>query len=332
MKTNEIFLLVGEVIAHILATFASNGEDLQIARQPYSDFVQEPWWYVALARTGSHTCASDSMALPDTLRRICEESSSLLRAALAPLAPELQNLMTVEAFGRVVGMFEQNNVGIRASSPVPALLETMSCAQEQEQGSALVDQVVMLVEELRNQVFHGFSKACGCRDSDCDVACSSSGKEVVRPHAGGVNSDVNESTFVEAGCTNLHQEAGCSSVSASMNAVISLQQTLAGDIASQMFTPLDGTALYSLICSMNHSCAPNCVVTYPTHHEHLQAGRAKPLLAQVALLQDVKAGEELTQSYVDLDMELDDRRDALQDYGFWCRCSRCAREEQSEAV
>ncbi|CAN0384360.1 unnamed protein product [Scytosiphon promiscuus] len=54
---------------------------------------------------------------------------------------------------------------------------------------------------------------------------------------------------------------------------------------------------------------------------------ADPLVAEVSLLRDVSAGEELTQSYVTREMGLVERRNALKEYGFLCTCPRCVEEE-----
>ena len=47
----------------------------------------------------------------------------------------------------------------------------------------------------------------------------------------------------------------------------------------------------------------------------------------MVLIEAVAAGDELTQSYVDKDMGLLERRKALEDYGFLCRCPRCLEED-----
>ncbi|CAN0425326.1 unnamed protein product, partial [Ectocarpus sp. 13 AM-2016] len=53
--------------------------------------------------------------------------------------------------------------------------------------------------------------------------------------------------------------------------------------------------------------------------------------AELVLLEDVPAGEELTQSYVTREMGLIERREALEDYGFFCTCPRCLEEEAMDS-
>ena len=46
---------------------------------------------------------------------------------------------------------------------------------------------------------------------------------------------------------------------------------------------------------------------------------------------DVEAGEELTTCYIPRELPLDDRREMLwNQWGFWCTCPRCQREEKEE--
>lgn len=62
-----------------------------------------------------------------------------------------------------------------------------------------------------------------------------------------------------------------------------------------IFTPLDGTALFSTLCKINHSCAPNVQVKYSFTREH-------GLVAYLIALRDIQPGEELLQSYIDQNM------------------------------
>ena len=59
-----------------------------------------------------------------------------------------------------------------------------------------------------------------------------------------------------------------------------------------LFPPVDGTAFYSLICKINHSCDPNVLVKYNSPE---YAG----VQGQLVALKDISPGEELVQSYID---------------------------------
>jgi hypothetical protein len=79
--------------------------------------------------------------------------------------------------------------------------------------------------------------------------------------------------------------------------------------------------LYTLHSHLNHSCRPNVSV------RHLDQRNA---LARITVLAktDVKAGQELLVTYVNPELSLNARRQALEAWGFGeCRCERCMEEE-----
>lgn len=390
MQTNEIFLLVGEVIAHMVSTFQANGGDLHAAMAPFRNFVQEPWWDVAVSR-GAHqdaasrlcnnelstkpessasvdepgvsevksadvtntlvkSCTAEGTAsFPETLRSLCEESCKLLREALGGSHPGLDEILCTERIGRVVGMFEQNNVGIRVSSPISHVLRALmdlspdvSDSRTENVPRGFVEKVAAMV---RNLVYDDESD---CNSGgDCEEVEDAGREERKEKHA----------------CSSLHSSKDCGDACSSMTgeechdvghlceveSFEILREAVAENEGDDdagpgaLFAPLDGTALYTLICCMNHSCRPNCVIQYPDEGalsdmlpctgssidslESLISRAAHPLVAEVLLLEGVEEGVELTQSYVDRSLTLKDRREALMDYGFLCRCPRCLEEE-----
>jgi hypothetical protein len=86
-----------------------------------------------------------------------------------------------------------------------------------------------------------------------------------------------------------------------------------------LYPPVDGTAFFSTICRINHSCDPNVCVVY----------RVSPLFgmqAHLTAIKNIPAGEELVQSYIDQFLPYEDRQQALEDYGFKCNCVKCSYE------
>ena len=59
-----------------------------------------------------------------------------------------------------------------------------------------------------------------------------------------------------------------------------------------IFPPLDGTALFSMLCKINHSCEPNVRVKYVFTKE-------LGLTAFLVALKEISVGSELLQSYID---------------------------------
>lgn len=86
-----------------------------------------------------------------------------------------------------------------------------------------------------------------------------------------------------------------------------------------LYPPLDGTAFYTMICRINHSCEPNVRVTYVSCPQ-------RGLLATLIALRPIGPGEELVQSYIDQFQGYEARKKALSDYGFVCSCSKCVIE------
>ena len=80
-----------------------------------------------------------------------------------------------------------------------------------------------------------------------------------------------------------------------------------------------GHGLYPKASLFNHSCRPNCVVSFDG-----------PVLV-VRAIQPVKAGEELTIAYVELYAPREVRRQELREKkGFYCTCWRCETDTAGE--
>ncbi|KAL1529564.1 hypothetical protein AB1Y20_000508 [Prymnesium parvum] len=77
-----------------------------------------------------------------------------------------------------------------------------------------------------------------------------------------------------------------------------------------------GTALYSRLARLNHSCAPNA---------HVRFDRSGGHEADVVATRDIEEGEEVTISYIDCNerARVRERREELADYGFVCDCRKC---------
>jgi hypothetical protein len=83
------------------------------------------------------------------------------------------------------------------------------------------------------------------------------------------------------------------------------------------FLGVEGTALFPIMCTMNHSCDPNCTVLYTRNGE-----------GHVVAIRDIQQGEELCICYIDIDMGLAARERNLREYKFTCHCSRCAHDRE----
>ncbi|KAG5186832.1 hypothetical protein JKP88DRAFT_308474 [Tribonema minus] len=312
VATNEIFLLVAEVVADQLGRLETNPEGgPEAALAPYAVFVREPWWEVAVDRAG----AAATAALRVTLRRLVAESAALLSAALLPdaaAAAAAAALLEPEHLARTIGTFEQNNVGVRAASPLAAAFAAAAAAHGA--GADALPAVRAALLALRAMIAAAAYDDGGSDGDDCDADDDDAEHE-------GEDCACAECDDDDTGGQGGFQggEGGGMSDGGGEAAALSLVQILEEYDADALFTPLDGTALYSLICCMNHSCDPCCEIKYVGG-----AGAANPLRAAIVAKRDIAAGEELFQSYIDAAAPLSERAAALEEYGFACDCARCA--------
>uniref|UniRef100_A0A3Q1HYZ6 [histone H3]-lysine(4) N-trimethyltransferase n=1 Tax=Anabas testudineus TaxID=64144 RepID=A0A3Q1HYZ6_ANATE len=102
--------------------------------------------------------------------------------------------------------------------------------------------------------------------------------------------------------------------------------TLFSQVACNGFTIEDdelshlGTAIYPDVALINHSCLPSVIVTY------------NGTSAEVRAVQDMKPGDEVLISYIDLLYPTDDRNNRLREtYYFTCDCKECKSKSKDNA-
>jgi Proteins containing SET domain len=79
---------------------------------------------------------------------------------------------------------------------------------------------------------------------------------------------------------------------------------------------------------LNHSCDPNCVVTY-----RIMENYNNRIVQQIRTVKDVKEGEELCHPYLDTACTTANRVEKLKkDYNFICQCTRCAEDKKTLLV
>lgn len=94
-----------------------------------------------------------------------------------------------------------------------------------------------------------------------------------------------------------------------------LQPLLAGMDINAEDVHVEGTAFYALQSCINHSCQPNA--------HALRSDDDGNFLAVILAKQDISAHTEITISYINEALPFEERKTALQDYGFNCCCPRC---------
>jgi SET and MYND domain-containing protein len=84
-------------------------------------------------------------------------------------------------------------------------------------------------------------------------------------------------------------------------------------LSSPSLTPI-GIAMSPSVALFNHSCRPNAVVVFPQGSKHMA----------VVAIADIREGEEVLTSYIDVSLPRHLRRQDLKKrYGFDCDCSLC---------
>ena len=232
IQHNEIFLMVADAVVKMILS-----DDF---RNNMLDFCRTPWWKVATEpMLKSPTGLSEAAQLDATLQRLCHESSALLKEALLLQQQQQQHstnvfnvsliheLCTADSFGKIIGSFEQNAIGIRQRNP--------------------------LCREI-------FKRDVRERYRDDLIAC------LERAGMIGTSGEDEESSLEEEAIGNFHKDNGEYEYSddeiAQFLAGLDMTEQSDSHDLDQVFLPLDGTAMYATACKMNHSCDPNVAILY----------------------------------------------------------------------
>lgn len=289
IETNEIFLLVADVFARICCDI-DNGQSVENAIKPWQGYCRNRWEAVATSNDTDQTPEE----FADTLKSLTQESFELLYDALDLKSKNLESILDEDFMSRTIGMFEQNNVGVRLTNPVLTYVKKMDDSSESEIIESMLEDVKEISKNLEEDDCEW--EDVGGDEEEDEVTDDLNDKEKETPEV-----------ILETQPTNPK--------------LIELMEILTNDGQDNIFPPLDGTAFYKTICKINHSCNPNCIVKYTSDPVH-------GLVAQVFALRDIDEGEEMVQSYIDQSMDIDSRQKALKDYGFECQCMKCISESK----
>ena len=293
IETNEIFLLVADVFARICSD-VDDGQTIENALKPWQGYCRNRWEEVATTSDAEQTPEE----FAETLKSLTQESWELLCDAFDLKSKNLDTILDEDFMSRTIGMFEQNNVGVRLINPVLNYVKRVANNPDDVYESLLKD-----IKEISKNL----EETDACEWEDMDENDDENDDENNEDDLEG-NLEVNQTPFksiFETPPTN--------------PTLLELEEILINDGIDNLFPPLDGTAFYKTICKINHSCNPNCIVKYTSDSVH-------GLIAQVVALRDIEEGEEMVQSYIDQSMDVFNRQSALKDYGFQCLCIKCTDE------
>lgn len=294
--------------------------------------------------------AAGADAAEQTLRDVAR-SCALLRAALlrscgaAGVAPrDVRRLATMRgpnSFGNLVGLVLLNQVAVTVPSPAQRRVERL--------GRALGAPTSDAADGGGRRGRGAAGKASQTALSDLERLLPLAGEaralreaEAAAGEAADAPDDAPDDTFDGA------------PDDASDDAAVAdggrLDVTSLVDLAGDLFPPLDATGLAWYVCLMNHSCAPNAVVSYDSEGDGGGGGAQQRTVvgdarrsaacsaaaaaelacggaatARIVALTDIAAGDEIVHPYVDRTEPRQLRRESLAIYGIHCRCPRCAR-------
>lgn len=144
VSTNEILLMVADVFAEIFSdpVVTAGGDDAMIAAmafvKPFRSYVHPLWWDAAVAPDGTNPDE-----LTASLREIVVTAWDHLNALFGITSCNLQSVLSAEFISRLIGMFEQNNVGIRLRSPVEEFVRNLPCASPAVEGVLLATNAIV---------------------------------------------------------------------------------------------------------------------------------------------------------------------------------------------
>ncbi|OQS07027.1 hypothetical protein THRCLA_00970 [Thraustotheca clavata] len=278
--TNEIFILAAQVIARVLVQYAKTS-NVELARQPVDMFCKLPWWEVV-------TSTAD-LEEGQTMEEYCDIFRHLLEQTFAILMDGLQ--------------FNIAHLEIHEPHPdedsdfMTTLSWTNVIADCTRHGIINVDFFARIVGmfEMNNismEVRHPLSHLAELHeDTDNAVIAKWLSDVQTQVHA---QVKIYQDDDDEEEVTNEDEDEN-----------------------SIGFPDMDGTALFSLICTMNHSCEPNVAVCYESSG-----------LATAVALTPIKVGDELNIAYIETEQDVEARAHDLSEYKFECHCPRCIAERE----
>ena len=125
ISTNEIFLLAADIFANLCLESDRDEVRMNDKLNLFNRYVRNRWEDCAVAPQHQN-----QEELKETLARLARESWALLSPALKLHERGLDHRLDEDFLSRTIGMFEQNNVGIRLPNPTIEFLESVNTESE----------------------------------------------------------------------------------------------------------------------------------------------------------------------------------------------------------
>ncbi|KAF4130672.1 SET domain-containing protein [Phytophthora infestans] len=350
LHTNDIFLLAAKVIARVLSRYIV-WRDIVKAREPIDMFFKKPWWEVVVVEhddfvaqpsngeSGSdHTsndsgvCSNNEDRSPSDVKDIDEEEKAEANDGRPTQQTEeehahwtsgsskaqcLQEVLTM-THQLLIDALECNLVRLEREGQLRGVTveEIWRCCSSVLSFEFFTAQIGLFeMNNISMEVDHPFHAFIDILDPDVQSDLAAGDPEHI---------DGQISPRLQPQLTTEDQ-----ALLGSVRSVLEwekhrLQAEQAGDEERDAdalmwlgYPRIEGTALFPIICTMNHSCDPNCTVMYTKNGD-----------GHVVAIRDIEKGEELCICYIDVDMDVQMRESNLREYKFKCFCSRCVQERQ----
>ena len=279
LRCNEAFLLAAEVVATLLSEAGAQGA--AATRRAADRWIRhfqpdgpELWWNVAQQPEAMIAAGVMQLTFRDSCRAHVTTSALLLGQALHDRAPTLAvaaaPLLEVDGFyGQLLGLFELYSMGVRVPSAIGSLCEEVRATGADEQKRSLAGQLDEYVAGLESAEDSDSS----CCEGEADEYKKQNEEKHGEKHENEQSDDEMDQEVAEEKSAKRHKTAHSSTdavdpqFSDACESEDELEQcekfiAAAGSGELVEFPPLDATALYATVCKLNHSCNPNCEVTF----------------------------------------------------------------------
>lgn len=340
IECSDLFVFAAHGVCHVICDAAARGVSLDVARRPFSILHHRSWQAIAVDREDTTPAQFEAM-MNDCFKLL---RKGLLQVA-AELQPELLPLVetgcTLELFAEFFEIFDCNIQGVGIASPLARLWARKMQAEhpldaalpeedKPHQTLAYQDDPDDLSTELLAQLDALAAELHALPDDDDD--------EEGEDEDGGNAAHSHRSAAASAAASSSAAAAPRKQFHLRDDAVIhdDDEEELADDdghehdddcydddggvdLIDGPFARLEGVGIFPLSATVNHSCVPNCVVTFN-----------RDFSAYVYARRNIAAGDELFHTYVQETDPLDVRRAELKVYGFDCVCSKCVNEQREQ--
>jgi len=249
---------------------------------------------------------------------LLNRAAELLFAALRQHAPEEAAALFeggAAFLSELMGLFEYNNIDVEVPSPLGSLFVSRAAALDAaarsgtHEAARAASELQMLERLLREKEWVmkcvWGEETTGIFDADDEANSSMTDVPAAITNAmGEVDAEGHDPKLASHAMDDARRAVE----------QMSLQQLLEAP-----WPPLHGTALFATVARMNHSCAPNAKIEFPSNSARLSAIALSPL----------SPGDEMSISYIRQEADVKERKQQLLEYGFVCSCERCLREDSA---